>query len=498
MQNSESINKHTAEDQDSDVFSETEESFELLLEKDGSLPVMLSPGEKVTSRVVSISSDFVYIDLPGKTEGVIDISEFTDDNGDIRVQTDDEVEVFFLGVRDGIRRFTTFVHGYPAAKLYAVRDAHSAGLPVDGDVRREIKGGFEISVGGVRCFCPFSQIDIKGGRDSSQYVGKTLPFMVIEFVEDGRNIILSRRVLLEQEKQARIERLQNTLQEGMVVTARIISLQKFGAFVDLGGIDGLIPLSEISWSRTDSINDVMSPGAEVTVRIISLDWDKLRITLSRKAMQPDPWLSVADRYKTGDRVGGKIVRLAPFGAFVNLEEGVDGLIHISNLGAGRRINHPKEVATVGQTAEVYILDVNVQDRRISLSLQPKVEPKKIVLPEIGELFEGVVEKVMPYGLFVTMNEGLKGLIPNAEMGTPMGADHKQMFPAGTAINVAVIDVDESSAKIRLSRRAVLEKEARAEYDKYLNAANHMEENSGGLGSLGEILKAKIEERKQTD
>ena len=480
-----------------DAPKEQGESFAKLLEKSSTQNMRLAPGQKVKARVVSISGDFVYIDLGGKSEGVIDLEEFREKDGSVRIQEGAEVEAFFLSVQNGVRKLTTLVNGFSAVELKSIQGAYEAGFPVNGEVKREVKGGFEVQVGGVRCFCPHSQIDMKGGREGGVYLGQTFPFKVLEYEEEGRNIILSRRVLLEQQKQAIIERLKETLKVGAEITGRVSSLQKFGAFVDIGGMEGLMPFSEISWTRVEKLEDVLAVGQEVTVKIISLDWDTNRLTLSLKALQPDPWSLVQEKYPVDSVVTGKIVRLAPFGAFVNLEPGIDGLVHISNLGAGRRINHPKEVVEVGQIVEVYVLSVDAENRKISISMQPKVEPKVIVLPQVGELIDGVVDKVMPYGIFLRMSNGINGLIPNSEMGTPTGSDHKRMFPSGTEMKVVVVDVDAGSNKVRLSRKAVTENAAKEEYDEYRTSVKEAEGQSGGLGSLGDILKAKLAEKNLT-
>lgn len=472
-----------------------EESFATLFAKSSGLSERLTPGQKVRAKVVSISGDLVYIDLGGKSEGTIALSEFLDENGKAGIHEGDEIDAFFVTVQDGIRKLTTLVRGYSPATLGAIRDAFEAGMPVNGEVKREVKGGFEISAGGVRCFCPFSQIDLKGGREGGVYLGLTFPFKVLEYGEAGRNVVVSRRALLEEEKKAKINELRSTISVGAEVAVTVRSVQKFGAFVDLGGIEGLIPASEISWDRAGRPADLLSPGQEVTAKIISLDWDSNRLTLSMKAMQPDPWASLEDKYPVDSRVSGTIVRLAPFGAFVRLEPGIDGLIHISNLGAGRRINHPKEVVETGQTVEVYVLSVDRENRKLSLSLQPKPKPIKIDLPEVGELVDGTVEKVMPYGIFMKIKEGLTGLIPNVEAGTQAGADHKRMFTPGMGLKAIVTEVDTASNKVRLSRKAVLEKETQKEYREYVDSVKQAEGPSGGLGSLGELLRAKMEEKK---
>ncbi len=489
----ENIANNSPDTGNTEVKGEQEENFASMLDK-SSMGERLYPGQKVRAKVVSVSGDLVYIDLGGKSEGAVDLAEFIDKEGTTGVREGDEVEAFFVTVQDGLMKLTTLVGGYSAVTLNAIRDAYEAGVPVNGEVKQEIKGGFEVSVGGVRCFCPFSQIDLKRGHEGGIYPGRTFPFKILEYGEEGGKIVLSRKVLLEQERQTRVENLKESLAVGMEVTATVKSIQKFGAFVDLGGIDALIPVSEMSWDRSVTPGDVLSLGQSITAKIISLDWESNRLTLSMKAMQPDPWVSAAEKYPVGSRVGGSIIRLLPFGAFVRLEAGVEGLIHISNLGAGRRINHPREVVDSGQWVEVYVHSVDQQQRKISLSMQPKVEPAKIVLPAVGEILDGTVETVMPYGIFLKMNNGIKGLIPNAEMGTPSGTDHRRMFPPGTEMQVAVIDVDTANNKVRLSRKAMIEKVAQDEFDEYKESARNST-SSGSFGSLGDILRAKLEEKK---
>ncbi len=482
--------------EEAEVGGEQEENFAAML-RESSMGQRLHPGQKVRARVVSVSGDLVYIDIGGKSEGAVDVAEFMDEKGATGVREGDEIEAFFVTVENGLMKLTTLVGGYSAVTLNSIRDAFDAGIAVNGEVKREIRGGFEVSVGGVRCFCPFSQIDLRGGREEGAYPGGTFPFKVLEFEEEGKKIVLSRRALLEEERRAKVGKLRETLAVGMDVTGEVRAIQNFGAFVDLGGVDGLIPASEISWDRSVNLRDVLTVGQTITSKIISLDWDNNRLTLSLKATLPDPWMAAAEKYAPDSRVSGLIVRLAPFGAFVKLEPGIEGLIHISNLGAGRRIKHPREVVEEGQWAEVYVLSVDRQNRKMSLSMQPKAEPAKIVLPAVGEVLDGTVEKVMPYGIFLKINSGLTGLIPNTEMGTPSGADHRRMFPPGTGMQVAVIDVDTAAGKVRLSRRAVIEKAAQDEFQEYRESVKNSVGSSGRLGSLGDILRAKLEEKKRT-
>jgi small subunit ribosomal protein S1 len=473
--------------------AKSEESFAELFEKNGQLRGRLNPGEKITAKVVSISGDLVYVDLGSKSEGAIELKEFEDEEGNVQIQEGDEVNSFFVSVQDGLMRMTTLLHGYTMASLNALNDAHQSETPVEGIVEKEIKGGFEIRSSGVRCFCPASQLDLRSVRDSKGYIGKTFSFRILEFGEEGRNIVVSRRVILEEERREKVEKLKETLETGAEVLVPVTSVRKFGVFVDIGGIDALIPISEMSWARIESPDEIVSVGDEVKAKVISINWENERFTLSMKALQPDPWTEAPKKYPEGSKIQGTIVRLVPFGAFVAVEAGLDGLMHISNLGTGRRIKHPKEVVKVGQPIEAYVLSVDAKNRKLSLSMQPKPEPKKITYPKVGDVIEGTVENIMPYGLFVKISDDLTGLIPNSEMDTSKGTDHGKMFPSGTKMKVVVLDVDTKSNKVGLSRKAVEDKEAQDEFKQYKESVKK-EENASGIGSLGELLKAKMAEK----
>jgi small subunit ribosomal protein S1 len=232
-----------------------------------------------------------------------------------------------------------------------------------------MKGGFEIKIAGsVRAFCPFSQMGIRRGEPQAGYVGRSLSFKIIEYAENGRNIVVSRRPILEKERQEKVAALKETLKEGMKVNGTVTSLQNFGAFVDIGGIEGLLPISEIAWSRTEKVSDILSVGQTVEVIIKKLDWEQNRFSFSLKDALPDPWEQAADSFTVGSYHTGTVSRLAPFGAFVTLKEGVDGLIHISKLGGGKRINHPREVVKEGQVVEVQVESVDQANRKLSLAL----------------------------------------------------------------------------------------------------------------------------------
>ncbi len=474
-----------------------DEDFAELFAKSSQMAGRLDPGQKVRVRVAGLSGDVIYVDLGGKSEGVIALAEFAEQEGIDIPKVGDEIDAYFVTVENGVKKFTTLVRGYSTVTLAGIREALEAGLPVNGTVARAVKGGFEVMIGKVRCFCPFSQVDIKGAPNPDAYVGQTFAFRVLEFGEDGANVILSRRALLEEEQQARIAKLKESLSVDMEIPVRVKSLQKFGVFVDLGGIDGLIPMSELAWGSVEDAESVLSVGQEVTAKVISIDWDRNRITLSLKALQEDPWIKSAEKYPAETQARGPVVRLTPFGAFVNLEPGIDGLIHISKLGTGRRVKHPEDVLQVGQWVEARVVKVDPVARRISLSMEPDERRRVLALPAVGEIVRGTVEKVMPFGVFVRLDEKITGLMPNSEAGTPRGANHAKIFPVGSDIQVLVLEVDSDKGRVTLSRSKVegkLEEDALASYRE--TSAGPVASSNGGLGSLGELLKDKWEDLKR--
>jgi len=346
-----------------------DESFAELLEQSlGRQGGWLAPGQKVTARVLKIGAEFLFIDIGQKGEGTVDLKEFLDLDGNVTVTEGDAITVYFLSSSHGEMRFTTRI-GAGAAAGAQLEEAWQAGVPVEGLVEKEIKGGYEVKLAGnARAFCPFSQMSLRRGDATEAIVGTRLAFRITDFGERGRNIVVSRRVLLEEEQQRLREEVQAALSEGMTVDGTVTSLRDFGAFVDIGGLEGLLPVSEIGWSRVKDVRDVLSVGQQVMVVIKAIDRDKERVTLSLKDTLPDPWEQVAQIYPEGSFHTGRVARLAAFGAFVTLSEGVDGLIHISRLGAGKRINHPREVLKEGETVEVKVETFDRENRRLSLSL----------------------------------------------------------------------------------------------------------------------------------
>lgn len=343
---------------------ENEEDFAKMFEQTYKEPSRMEPGQKVEAPIVNITPEWALIEVGGKGEGYIDVNELKDAEGNLLVKTGDKVRAYFLHTEEGEMRFTTKIGTGPAARAQLM-DAFKNHIPMEGKVSKELKGGFEIIIsGGMRAFCPYSQMGIRRDENKEAYIGASMIFFIIEC--DRRDIVLSRREIVEKERQEKIVELKATLQEGHKIRGVVTSIQKFGAFVDIGGVEGLLPVSEMAWGRTEKVSDLLTAGQPVEVIIKTLDWDNRRISLSLKDTLPNPWDTAAQKWPAGSYHTGRVSRLAPFGAFITLGDGVDGLIHVSRLGGDKRINHPEDVLKAGQDIEVRVEAVDVANKRISL------------------------------------------------------------------------------------------------------------------------------------
>ncbi len=327
------------------------------------------PGDMVTGVVTSVGKDAVFVDLGGKSEGVLDRDQVVADDGTVRLKPGDKIEARVAGERGGslVLRVRMARGGEAKAELV---QAHELGIPVEGKVTGVIKGGLDVDVAGVRGFCPASQVDARFVADQSIFVGQRLQFRVTQY-ERG-NLVLSRRALLEEENARRAAELKGKLEVGVVIRGKVTGFKPFGAFVDLGGIEGMLHVSELGHSRVDKPEDVLQLGQELDVQVKSIeeaaDGKRPRIALSIKSLMDDPWGQAVKSLVAGATVKGTVTRLQPFGAFIEVLPTIEGLVHISELGAGRRVNHPKEVVAVGQQVEVIILSIDPDKRRLSLSM----------------------------------------------------------------------------------------------------------------------------------
>lgn len=326
----------------------------------------LLPGEEIEAAIVQISDDTIFLDLNSKSEGVLNAAELKDEDGNLSVKEGDIIKAYFLDDKNGEMRFTTKIASHNADKNI-IENAFKSGIPVEGKVEKEIKGGYEVKIGNIRAFCPFSQMGGRRKDENETYEGKTLTFKITEYKNDGKNVLVSNRAVLEAERLSLLEALKLKLKEGMTVRGKVISLQPFGAFVDLQGFQALLPVSEISRGRVNNVADVLQVGEEITASIIKTDWEHEKVTLSMKTLLEDPWDTVAERYKPEQKVSGSIVRIADFGIFVNIEDGIDGLVHISTIEKAKANTNLRKLFRVGDRFDAQIISIDAENRRISLS-----------------------------------------------------------------------------------------------------------------------------------
>ena len=347
-------------------------SFASLFENSLSKMEKLQPGQLVETQIVSISKDCIFLQLSGKSEGVLDRAELTDREGKLTVSEGDTIKAFFLQSKNGEMLFTTKISGEKAGSA-VLENAYRNKIPVEGVVEKEIKGGYEIKIGETRAFCPYSQMGLKRAEDSAACIGQHLTFKIQEYKENGRKLLVSNRAILEEAHKDQVEDLKKTLRENMVVKGTIKSIQNFGAFVDLDGVQALLPVSEIARNRVEDIHAVLSVGQEIEAKIIKIDWANERITLSMKSLLSDPWETALEKYPKDSKHTGKVVRITDFGAFVSLESGLDGLVHISELRGDDKYGNPKVSVKLGQNLTVQILDIDIAKKRIALKQASSLE-----------------------------------------------------------------------------------------------------------------------------
>ena len=470
-----------------------EESFAELFEDNPETPTReFAPGEKVSSVVVNIGTDTIFVDLGGKSEGMVDLEEFLDKDGKPTVKKGDRLELRIASTRDGIHLSKGIkIQGAEAVDM--LREAQQNQIPVEGRVAAVIKGGFEVDLSGTRAFCPISQMDVQFCERPEEHIGARYPFRIIEIKEKGRNIVVSRRVILQEEREKKLKELLETLKPGVEFEGKVTKLADFGAFVDVGGIEGMVHVSEISHARIGHPSEVLKPGQQVKVKVIKVEPDKggrLKITLSMKALEPDAWEKGLP-FQEGEIIRGTISRLADFGAFVEVAPGVDGLVPVSEISF-ERVTHPKKFLKEGDVLDVLVLKIDQEKRRISLSIKEVSIKRKMMEEEgpikarleAGQIVKGIVEDGKPYGLFVRLPQfgmNVRGLLPKEDLIEQ--GDLKKKFPRGKEIQVEIVSIDEKG-RIRLSQKVMKEREDRQDYEKFREG----EDKGQTLGTWGDLFK----------
>jgi len=486
-------------------------------------PDRLKVGQKVAARIAHMGAEVAFLDLGGKGEGIIDLRELRNDKGDLLAQAGETIEGYVLSMNEGNVVVTRSVPKGAGREI--VQQALDAKVPLEGLVTGQNKGGLEVDLGGLRGFVPSSQVDVRFVEDLAPYVGQRLKFRVTEI--RGGNAILSRRALLEEERAGLAAELRKRLEVGAQLEGVVTSVRDFGAFVDLGGIEGLVHVSELSHARVAHAQDVIKPGQKVRVQVLRIEKEERgsaarrpeaggrsigdekgqeRIALSLRALEQDPWDAARPQLKEGARLQGKVARLQPFGAFVELFPGVDGLVHVSAL-ADRHIQHPREVVKEGEQIWVQIESVDDAQKRVALRRitegdaqpsepsRPEKQPAAAKRARVGDMVEATVDKCEPFGVFIHWDGG-KGLIPNAELGTPRGSDNNKTTPPGTQFKAQIIEIDERG-RYRLSRTSAERAADRSDYQEYQRRQSKTAPGKG-FGTLGDLLRAKLAEQEEED
>lgn len=413
----------------------------------------IKQGSKLTGTVSRIGSEYVFVDIGGKNEAMIKLNEVKESDGSISLKTGDQITAYVISNTPGETIMSKSMSGRTAV-IDELKEALNEKIPVQGKVTGVNKGGLNVKVMGHRAFCPISQIDIKFTEDVNSYLGKTLDFIISRISEGGRNIVLSRIPLLEQNIESKFENLKNSMEQKEVLKGKITKVSKFGLFVDLGdGIEGLVHISEISWERAENLDDSFEVGQEIEFLILKIEKKKplrnSKISLSIKQILDDPWGKVTDRLSVGQSVQGKVTRLTNFGAFVELYPGVEGLVHISEMSWGNRVNHPSEIVQVGNIVNVTVLNIDENKKAVSLSLKDVAnDPWRDVEEKfaVGSEISGTVAKKSRYGYFIDLAEGVTGLL----VFSKIVPDKKDSIKEGENIIVLIESVDKENRRISLS------------------------------------------------
>ncbi len=417
------------------------------------------PGEVVHGRVVLVSRDFVTVDIGFKSEGQIPIHEFSE-GGDIGVKAGDEIDVYFDGTET--ENGTVMLSRAKAEQLKVWREIEEAfnnSAAVEGIVTGKVKGGLKVDVG-VPAFLPGSHADLRPARNLDRYIGQRGRFAILKFNRARGNVVVSRRAVLERERESLKEETMKVLEEGVILEGVVKNITDYGAFVDLGGLDGLLHVTDMSWGRVGHPSDVVDVGQRVKVVVLKYDADRGRVSLGMKQILPDPWASVSERYPVGLRVHGKTVTLADYGAFIELEPGVEGLVHVSEMSWTKRVSHPSKILEPGQEVDVLVLDVDPSNRRISLGLKQAAanpwEALRINHP-LGSHVNGTVKHITDFGVFVGLEEGIDGLVHVSDLHWTRKVRHpSEMFKKGDPIEAVVLDIDVEQERVALGVKQVQE------------------------------------------
>jgi len=470
-----------------------------------------NPGDVVTGSVIEVQTDYVLVDIKYKSEGLIPIEEFRTVDGKPNVKPGDVVEVFIDKIEN--ENGMVVLSKDKADMMRAWNDISRAAENeelVEGTVIAKVKGGLSVDIG-VKAFLPGSQIDLRAVRNLDTYIGKKFKFKVIKFNKKRGNIVLSRRALLEEERENLKSQILDNLREGQIVKGLVKNITDYGAFIDLGGMDGLLHITDMSWGRVKHPSELLTVGSEIQVKVLKYDNERERVSLGLKQLQADPWESVTTKYPVGTKCSGKVVSLADYGAFIELDDGIEGLIHVSEMSWTKRVKHPSQIVKADDVVNVIVLDIDVSNRRISLGMKqleanPWVQLKESYSP--GTIIEGEIKSVTDFGVFVGVEEGIDGLVHISDFSWTKRVNHpSEIFTKGQKIRAVVLGVDTENERFSLGVKQ-LESDPWQNVDmKYKIGSQHdvkvlkladfgvfveLEENIEGLIHVSELSTQRIE------
>jgi small subunit ribosomal protein S1 len=436
------------------------ESFAQLFEE-SLKEIETRPGSIVRGVVVSIDKDVVLVDAGLKSESAIPAEQFKNAAGELEIQVGDEVDVALDAVEDGFGE--TLLSREKAKRHEAwitLEKAYEEAETVTGVINGKVKGGFTVELNGIRAFLPGSLVDVRPVRDTLHLEGKELEFKVIKLDQKRNNVVVSRRAVIESENSAERDQLLENLQEGMEVKGIVKNLTDYGAFVDLGGVDGLLHITDMAWKRVKHPSEIVNVGDEITVKVLKFDRERTRVSLGLKQLGEDPWVAIAKRYPEGTKLTGRVTNLTDYGCFVEIEEGVEGLVHVSEMDWTNKNIHPSKVVNVGDVVEVMVLDIDEERRRISLGLkQCKNNPWQQFAEthNKGDRVEGKIKSITDFGIFIGLDGGIDGLVHLSDISWNVaGEEAVREFKKGDEIAAVVLQVDAERERISLGVKQLAE------------------------------------------
>lgn len=464
-----------------------EEDFEQMLKESLESRDNFTTGDRVTGTVVFITGDSVFLNISGKSEAIIEIGELTGSDGELSVKKGDTVTAFVVSTGGGEIRLTTSI-GRGAVSPELMLTAYRHEIPVTGTVIATVKGGYTVSVSGVQCFCPISQIDRRPSDNPADYLNKSFTFKVSQYGERGRNIILSRRELLDQVRERRQQELSGSAKVGDEISGTVTSVQSYGLVVDLDGVEAFMPKSELSWGRGYDMKK-FNPGDRIAGKILEFD-GKGRMVLSHKQTLPEPWSRIGS-YREGQSVNGRVVNIIKSGAFIELEEGIEGFLPVSRMSLVKKVNKPEDVVAVNSPVTVKIIEIRASEKKLLLELvTSEADPWQVPGDAFAEeVHTGVIEASKPNGLTLRLANGMVGYVPKGELIRNKG-DIPSSYTVGTEIKVAVKDFSREGRKLVLSERGAAQKQESREFKTYMNEQGGA---AGGDSSLGNLFKDKFKE-----